>query len=152
MEGHVGSRLTGVRPARDRQVALSVSSDRPRDRLGRPLDPGDPRAYPGVPERSEIDGATAWNEANEYLRRDLPFHAHEVFEQRWKCAPGGEREVWRALAQWGAALTQQARGNDVGQRRLAARARANLEGALTREEVPEYIDAPGVMASLSQLA
>ena len=152
MEGHVGSRLAGVGATRDRQVALSISSDRPRDRLGRPLDPGDPHAYPGVPERSEIDGVTAWNEANEYFQRDLPFHAHEVFEQRWKCAPDGEREVWQALAQWGAALTQRARGNEVGQRRLAARARAKLEEAMIRDDVPMYIDAPGVIASLSQLA
>ena len=152
MEGHFRSGLAGVGATRDRQVALSVSSDRPRDRLGRPLDPGDPRAYPGVPERSAIDGITAWDEAIEYLRLDLPFHAHEVFEQRWKCAPDDEREAWQALAQWGAALTQQARGNTVGQRRLATRARTKLEGALTCEEVPAYIDVSRVLASLAQLA
>lgn len=152
MEGYVGSSLTGVGATRDRQVALSVSSDRPRDRLGRPLDPGDPRAYPGVPERFAIDGVTAWDEAVEYLRLDLPFHAHEVFEQRWKCAPDDEREAWQALAQWGAALTQQARGNAVGQRRLAARARTKLEEAISRDEVPAYIDVTSVLDSLAQLA
>ena len=152
MEGHVGSRLTGVGATRDRQVALSVSSERPRDRLGRPLDPGDPRAFPGVPERSEIDGVTAWNEAIDYLHRDLPFHAHEVFEQRWKCAPDDERELWQALAQWAACLTQRERGNTVGQRRLAERAHAKLEAAIRRDETPAYIDVTRVLDSLAQLA
>ena len=152
MEGHVGSRLTGVGATRDRQVALSVSSERPRDRLGRPLDPGDPHAFPGVPERSEIGGTTAWNEAIDYLDRDLPFHAHEVFEQRWRCAPPGERELWQALAQWAAAITQRGRGNTVGQRRLAERARAKLDAAIRRDETPAYIDVTRVLDSLAQLA
>ncbi len=126
-------------------------SDRPRDRLGRPLDPGDPRAYPTVPDRADISGEDAWTEAIEFLERDLPFHAHEIFEQRWKCCPSDERDSWQALAQWGAALTQRARGNAVGQRRIASRARDRLEGARDKGEVPTIVDVDAVLRSLTQL-
>ncbi len=132
-------------------MILSASSERPRDRLGRPLDSGDPRAFPTVPERDVISGVQAWDEAVDYLQRDLPFHAHEVFEQRWKCAPEAEREVWRALAQWGAALTQQARGNAVGQKRLAMRARELLLHANESGVIPKEIDISFVLDSLAQL-
>ena len=151
MAGHVASRVTGTRSTHDRQVDLSVSS-RPRDRLGRPIDPADPRAFPSVPERYDISGPEAWREAIKYLDDGLPFHAHEVFEQRWKCCPVGERSTWQALAQWGAALTQQARGNVIGQQRIAARARERLDSSIDRGEVPQYVDAARVRASLSQLA
>lgn len=130
---------------------MSRSSERPRDALGRPLDPGDPRAYPTVPERTFIEGPQAWDEAMDYLQRGLPFHAHEVFEQRWKCAPAMERDCWQALAQWGAALTQQARGNDVGQRRIAQRATERLETAQRSATIPECVDVEQVQRALAQL-
>jgi hypothetical protein len=133
-------------------LTLSASSERPRDRLGRPLDPGDPRAFPTVPDRDVISGAQAWDEALDCLQRDLPFHAHEIFEQRWKCAPETERDVWRALAQWGAALTQQARGNAVGQKRLAMRARGLLLHARESGSIPAEVDVSRVLDSLTQLA
>lgn len=131
---------------------MSISSERPRDRLGRPLSIGDPRAFPGVPEYAEISASQTWAVALEYLDAGLPFHAHEVFEQRWKSCPGTERDAWQALAQWGAALTQQARGNTIGQRRIAARARARLLDARERDAVPEVIDVQQVLDSLAQLA
>lgn len=108
-----------------------MGAGRPRDRYGRPLRRGDDplTAYPSVPERSFISGIDAWHEAISYLAQDLPFHAHEVFEQRWRCAPASERDTWRALAQWGAALTHAARGNTVGARRLAQRASDGLSSA-----------------------
>lgn len=97
---------------------------RPRDRYGRPLAPDTPaeQITPPVPERTIITSAEAWNEAINYLNQDLPFHAHEVFEQRWRCCPPAERDCWRALAQWGAALTHLARGNPKGAREVARRA------------------------------
>ncbi len=97
---------------------------RPRDRYGRPLPPDAPAAQitPPAPEKSSITSAAAWNEAISYLNQDLPFHAHEVFEQRWRCCPPAERDCWRALAQWGAALTHLARGNPKGTREVARRA------------------------------
>lgn len=127
------------------------SSDRPRDRLGRPLDPDDPRAFESVPERSTIEGPLAWREAMDYLDRGLPFHAHEVFEQRWKCCPAEERNCWQALAQWGAALTQHARGNDIGRQRLAERANERLQRAVRESGVPGYVDVSSVLASLAEL-
>jgi hypothetical protein len=101
-----------------------------------------------VPERDDISSATAWAEATSFLRLDLPFHAHEVFEQRWRCCPPGERDCWRALAQWGAALTPRARGNPKGSREVAARAIELLGGC----EIVDPIDAELVMASLKDLA
>jgi len=110
---------------------MAIDVERPRDRYGRPLRTGaDPlTAYPGVPHRSFVTGVDAWHEALAYLSEDLPFHAHEVFEQRWRCAPASERAAWRALAQWGAALTHAARGNRVGAHRLALRASEGLMAA-----------------------
>lgn len=151
MEGDVGSGQPGLEPSCDQRVILSASSERPRDRLGRPLDPGDTRAFPTVPERDHIDEIDAWNEGIAFIQHSLPFHAHEVFEQRWKCCPPEHREAWRALAQWGAALTQHARGNQTGRRRLAERARDRLEVAIRENAVPSVVDLRYVMGSLSQL-
>ncbi len=47
---------------------------------------------------------------------------------RWRQAPAPDRAAWRALAQWGAALTHEARGNRIGARRLAERAAESLSG------------------------
>jgi hypothetical protein len=107
--------------------------ERPRDRYGRPLKSGeDPvLAVPGVPVRDSISGPAAWTEALNYLDEDKPFHAHEVFEQRWRCCPPEERALWQALAQWGAALTHVARGNPVGAQRVASRALLGMEAADT---------------------
>ena len=130
---------------------MSASSERPRDRLGRPLPAGDPRSFPTVPDREFIESDQAWSEGIDYLERGLPFHAHEVFEQRWKCAPADERETWQALAQWGAALTHKARGNDVGKIRIAQRASDLLQRATAAEAVPPAIDLDRVRESLAQL-
>jgi len=110
-----------------------------RDRYGRPLrmpyDPAD--AVPEVPERVEISGQAAWDEAMAYLTDDLPFHTHEVFEQRWRCCPEDERALWRGLAQWGAARTHLARGNLLGAQRVAQRALHTIASASTP---PNYVD------------
>lgn len=128
---------------------MAIDAERPRDRYGRPLRTGaDPlTAYPGVPHRSFVTGVDAWHEALAYLSEDLPFHAHEVFEQRWRCAPASERAAWRALAQWGAALTHAARGNRVGAHRLALRA---SEGLMAVTHV-DPIDPEVVESSLQRL-
>lgn len=99
--------------------------ERPRDGLGRPL-PWDAEGFPGVTPRDEIDGATAAAEARQYLDQGLPFHAHEVLEQRWRCCPERERVLWQGLAQLAAGATHAARGNDVGAARLDERGRATL--------------------------
>lgn len=126
---------------------------RARDRLGRPVPAGSPAAVPGVPERASIDAEAAWREALAFLDDDLPFHAHEVLEQRWRCAPEPERRAWQGLAQWGAALTHRARGNGIGAVRVALRARQSLaEAAVPPNVVPEVVDLARVEASLAALS
>jgi hypothetical protein len=124
--------------------------NRPRDRYGRPLaDDADPAAaVPSVPERVMIESDEAWASALAYLADDLPFHAHEIFEQRWKCAPDDERACWKALAQWGAALTHRARGNTHGARQVAQRAERGLRDATV---IPPVIAVDHVLESCAEL-
>jgi predicted metal-dependent hydrolase len=128
-----------------------MSSTRGRDRLGRPLpaDADPSLVVASVPLRDDITDDEAWREACDYLDRDLPFHAHETFELRWRIAPEQDRAAWRALAQWGAALTHEARGNVIGSRRIAARALDTLADA---PHVPDVVELDTVVASLTRLA
>ena len=59
-----------------------------------------------------------------YLDRGMPFHAHETFELRWRVAPDADRAAWRALAQWGAALTHAAQ-EDAAEHELLGEADAD---------------------------
>jgi len=124
---------------------------RPRDALGRPLprDANPSVIVPGPGYRDDLTDEEAWRLGMSYLDQGLPFHAHEVFEMRWRSAPGPSRQAWRAMAQWGAALTHAARGNVVGAQRVAARAAFTLGHA---PSVPPCIDAAAVMRSCSDLA
>jgi uncharacterized protein len=121
-----------------------------RDQYGRPLrgEKAEELSFPQVPDREIIDGPSAWKETVEYLDQGLPFHMHEVCEQRWRCAPPEEVTIWQALAQWGAALTHEARGNYRGARVVALRAQENLMKAIL---IPDYIDQAAVKASLKRL-
>ncbi len=74
-----------------------------------------------------IGAAETIDLAESYLRDGLPFHAHEVFEARWRCCPVDERPLWRALAQLAAGLTHHARGNNIGADALLRRAIEGLE-------------------------
>lgn len=128
-----------------------MSPERQRDSLGRPLPiDADPSVVvSSVPVRAELSDEDAWSEAMAYLDAGLPFHAHEVFELRWRLAPDGDRAAWKALAQWGAALTHEARDNRPGASRVARRAVATLEGAA---HVPSTIDTALVRASCVRLS
>lgn len=99
-----------------------------RDRFGRPVAADSPDAFPPVPERGDIPSDEAWAAALAYLEVGLPFHAHEVFEQRWRCCPEVERELWQALARWCAALTQAARGNADSASAMAKSVLEDLDG------------------------
>lgn len=110
-------------------------TERPRDRLGRPL-AWDETGFPGVEQRTSITAQEAVAEASDYLARGLPFHAHEVLEMRWRCCPAEERPLWRGLAQAAAGATHAARGNPIGAERLSIRGRASIE------EYAGPIDAP----------
>ncbi|MHB1065926.1 MAG: DUF309 domain-containing protein [Candidatus Nanopelagicales bacterium] len=126
-------------------------AERARDRLGRPLPDGADPAAAVPPVRDDEAGSddAAWQAAMDYLAEGLPFHAHEVFELRWRRADAADRDAWRALAQWGAALTHQARGNGVGAQRLARRAAETLDGS---GRVPPCIDQGLVRRSCARLA
>ena len=107
-----------------------MTGERPRDRLGRPLPRGtapDP-SVPPVPDTSGLSDEDVLALALSLVDDGLPFHAHEVCEERWRVCEAGDRDLWRALAQWGAAETHAARGNDEGARRLAERALDGLVG------------------------
>lgn len=120
----------------------------PRDRLGRPLPWGTPDEEPPVPDDVARSDEAAWAATDDYLARGLPFHAHEACELRWRAAPEATGTAWRALAQWGAALTHEARGNAVGARRLAARALDTLDAAVA---VPTCVDERRVRTSCAEL-
>lgn len=121
---------------------------RPRDVLGRPLRVGDPRVVAGVDPDLTFDDGQAWQLALGYLDRGMPFHAHEVFELRWRQCPSEERRAWQALAQWAAALTHEARGHPDRAARMAATALSSLEDA---QQLPAAIDVARVQGSLRAL-
>src|SRR4051794_15061023 len=97
----------------DRDAARPPRNGRPRDGLGRPLPPGAP-GVPTTPDDFSPSPQEALTEAQRLLDDGFPFHAHEVLEAAWKAAPGGERELWRGLAQLAVGLTHARRGNAVG--------------------------------------
>jgi uncharacterized protein len=118
-------------------------TDRPRDRLGRPLPPGRPDEHLPLPELPpEPGGVLAL--AQQLLDAGRPFEAHEVLEEQWKRTEGPDRVLWRALAQLCVAYTHQLRGNPVGARRLAERS-ADLLHEFTGP-VPGDLDRPGLIA------
>lgn len=127
-----------------------MSPERQRDALGRPLpaDVDPALVVPGVPIHATLSDEEAWSEAAAYLESGQPFHAHEVFELRWRMALQADKAAWQALAQWGAALTHEARGNPRGASAVAARALANLDAS---EGIPTCIDASLVRESCARL-
>lgn len=99
--------------ARDRDGAGRARNARPRDAAGRPL-PHDAVGVERVPEDLVLTADEAVTEAQRLLDEGLPFPAHDVLEAAWKAAPPGERELWRALAQFAVGLTHVQRGNGRG--------------------------------------
>jgi hypothetical protein len=128
-----------------------VIPERPRDALGRPLpwDADPSRIAPPVPETDGRPVAEVWTIAVGFLAHGSPFHAHEVFEQRWRTCPESDRAAWRAAAQWGAAETHAARGNAVGAQRLAGRA---LETLASADSIPSGFDADRLVSACRLLA
>ena len=118
---------------RDRDPAGRPRNARPRDALGRPLDPAD---GPGsgvagtdrIPDDLVITGAEAAALADRLLRDGRPFHAHEVFEAAWKSGPSGERDLWQGLAQIAVGLTHARRGNARGAVALLSRGAERVRG------------------------
>jgi uncharacterized protein len=118
---------------RDRDPAGRPRNARPRDALGRPLDPA---SGPGsglagtdrIPDDLVITGAEAAALADRLLRDGRPFHAHEVLEAAWKSGPAGERDLWQGLAQIAVGLTHARRGNARGAVALLSRGAERVRG------------------------
>ncbi|MGW4892983.1 DUF309 domain-containing protein [Kitasatospora sp. NPDC004240] len=133
-------RVAGV-PGRDRDAQGRARNGRPRDGLGRPLPYGSQGA-PRQPEGVVRSAERTLLEAQRLLDAGMPFHAHEVLEDRWKAAPAQERELWRALAQYAVGLTHAARGNAKGAAALLARAARGL--APFEGRAPFGVDVTGI--------
>lgn len=130
--------------ARDRDGQGRAENARPRDALGRPL----PHGASGV-ERVEARERTpheALTQAQDYLDREMPFHAHEVLEEQWKSLPqqAPERALWQGLAQLAVGLTHQRRGNPRGARTVTSRGREAIAPFAT--DPPHGIDVGGLVA------
>jgi hypothetical protein len=118
---------------RDRDPAGRPRNARPRDALGRPLDPaGGPGSGAAetdrIPDDLVITGAEAAALADRLLRDGRPFHAHEVLEAAWKSGPPGERDLWQGLAQIAVGLTHARRGNARGAVALLGRGVQRVRG------------------------
>src|SRR4051812_45761110 len=105
---------------RDRDPTGRPRNARPRDGLGRPLEPG-AVGVPRVPDDFVLPPVPALVEAQRLLDEGLPFHAHEVLEGTWKAAPPEERDLWQGLAQLAVGLTHLRRGNHAGATTLLRR-------------------------------
>jgi hypothetical protein len=145
---------------RDRDPAGRPRNARPRDALGRPLDPaeGGGDAQERVPDDLARPGAEAARLADQMLRAGRPFHAHEVLEASWKTGPPAERDLWQGLAQVAVGLTHAHRGNARGAATLLARGaervrayQAQVPAGPAREQ-PYGIDVAAVLAVADGLA
>ncbi|GAA1021517.1 hypothetical protein Aple_073410 [Acrocarpospora pleiomorpha] len=110
---------------RDRDESGRARSARPRDEYGRPL-PRGAVGVPRVPDDYAPSAEEAINEAGLLLDAGRPFHAHEVFEGRWKCCPPEERDLWQGLAQICVGLTHLQRENPRGAAALLERGRSRI--------------------------
>ncbi|WP_083957870.1 DUF309 domain-containing protein [Herbidospora mongoliensis] len=122
---------------RDRDPAGRARNARPRDAYGRPL-PHDAEGVERVPDDYAPTAEQAITDGVEMLRLDRPFHAHEIFEGRWKNCPPEERELWQGLAQLCVGLTHLQRGNERGAETLLERGTGRLKTITNR---PYGIDA-----------
>ncbi|HXJ27058.1 MAG TPA: DUF309 domain-containing protein [Streptosporangiaceae bacterium] len=115
---------------RDRDPAGRPRNARPRDALGRPLDPagGPGSGTDRIPDDLVITGAEAAALADRLLRDGRPFHAHEVLEAAWKYGPASERDLWQGLAQIAVGLTHARRGNARGAVALLGRGVQRVRG------------------------
>lgn len=133
---------------RDRDAAGRPENARPRDGLGRPL----PRGATGT-ERVEPRTRTveqALDEAQDYLDREMPFHAHEVLEDQWKQTEANDRTLWQGLAQLAVGLTHQRRGNLRGAVSVTSRGAEAIEAYAA--EPPHGLDVDGLVAWARLLA
>jgi uncharacterized protein len=153
--GHDDAAGRDVPTVRDRDTAGRARNARPRDALGRPLPRTASADAPRIPDDPVISPAEAAELGGRLLAEGQPFHAHEVFEAAWKSVAGGERELWRGLAQIAVGLTHARRGNARGAVTLLRRgAGVTAQFAGTTSEVgtaPE-VDAALVAGQATDIA
>jgi hypothetical protein len=140
---------------RDRDPSGRPRNARPRDGLGRPLDPADAAAgQERIPDDLVITGRDAAVLADQLLRDGRPFHAHEVLEAAWKTGPPDERDLWQGLAQIAVGLTHARRGNARGAVILLRRGSQRLRAAGSQRGDPHPfgMDIPAVLAVADDLA
>lgn len=133
----MSERSERIEKDRDRDSGGRARSARPRDATGRPLAPGAP-GIPRAPEGIELTPSQALAEAERLLGADLPFQAHDVFEDLWKrrrSAGASDTVLWQGLAQLCVGLTHLQRGNRTGAVALLRRGADNLAA---------FVDVPGV--------
>ncbi|MBO3745827.1 DUF309 domain-containing protein [Streptosporangiaceae bacterium NEAU-GS5] len=116
---------------------------RPRDEFGRPLPYGSPGTSERVPDDYAPTAEEAVAEATRLLATGRPFHAHEVFEARWKTGPDHERDLWQGLAQICVGLTHLQRGNVKGAEALLDRGTARIAAYAEREPYGMDLEAIG---------
>jgi uncharacterized protein len=136
---------------RDRDPAGRPRNARPRDALGRPLDPADD---PGsgadrIPDDLVITGAEAAALADRLLRDGRPFHAHEVLEAAWKSGPADERDLWQGLAQIAVGLTHARRGNARGAVALLSRGAERVRGYQDRVDSQRAVGRPASLFGMN---
>jgi uncharacterized protein len=139
---------------RDRDPSGRPRNARPRDGLGRPLDPADAAAgQDRIPDNLVITGRDAAVLADRLLRDGRPFHAHEVLEAAWKTGPPADRDLWQGLAQIAVGLTHARRGNARGAVTLLRRGteRIRTRPAPDGGEHPYGMDIPAVLAAADDL-
>ncbi|MFD3510529.1 DUF309 domain-containing protein [Nocardia sp. NPDC058666] len=135
--------------SRDRDAAGRARSDRPRDRLGRPLPPGSV-GVARIPDDLELDPQQTLAFAQQLLDDGLAFNAHEVLEAAWKNGAVAERMLWQGLAQYAVGLTHIQRGNAKGAGTLLRRARQRLE-AYPANAQQHDVDRAGLIAHAREL-
>lgn len=128
---------------RERDARGKPLNARPRDELGRPL-PRDAEGVPRVPDDLELEPDESLTEAQRLLDHGRPFHAHEVLESTWKCAPAEERELWQGLAQLAVGFTHLLRGNTVGAASLLRQGHDRIRHY--EIEAPHSIDIAGLLS------
>ncbi len=134
---------------RDRDPAGRALNARPRDGLGRPLPYGS-KGVDRQPAGGPLSPEAALEQAQRLMDAGLPFHAHEVLEDRWKSAPEPERALWRGLAQLAVGLTHAGRGNTAGAAALLRRGAAGIEPYA--REAPHRVDIAGLLTWAQDLA
>ena len=135
---------------RERDASGRPRNARPRDGLGRPLPRSASVGVARVPDDATFTVADGVALADQMLRDDQPFHAHEVLEALWKTRPASERDLWQGLAQLAVGLTHGLRGNGPGAVALLRRGGARV--GRYGDDAPYGIDAAGLAAAAARLA